>query len=314
MIFVLACIAAIGAVECERPEGCHLQAALTTIKTIEVSTMARSDSMRVVNTCQACKTIFHAPHRRTFCNKCLTIRRTQIAKEQSIAWKVQHECEHCGKTFPHKNGRRAHRFCSRECAFAAKGHARYGVESTSYRRAHSPELIVEMVKKHGERERKAADRLMHPDGTCLACGELIFTSRPRKASFCGPACERTIKRHSKRTRACPGCGRKMNRQAITCDRCSRRRHRHLRRARLAGVASEPFTSREVFIRDGWRCQLCGRKVREYKHNHYRANRATLDHIVPIGRQGNNTMINAQCACHECNSRKSARIEGQTRLF
>ncbi len=56
---------------------------------------------------------------------------------------------------------------------------------------------------------------------------------------------------------------------------------------------------EVFKRDGYRCQICGRD---------RADGAKLvvDHIVPVAKGGKSTMDNLQTLCFECNSGKSDR--------
>lgn len=88
------------------------------------------------------------------------------------------------------------------------------------------------------------------------------------------------------------------------------RQNRLRRAVRA--RSDRADSREVFERDGWRCQLCGRRVRLTKGPRA-ARRAVVDHIVPLSRGGTDTYDNVQAACHACNAAKSARLRGQMRL-
>lgn len=56
-----------------------------------------------------------------------------------------------------------------------------------------------------------------------------------------------------------------------------------------------FSSKNVFIRDGYECQYCGVNTRN--------NKPTIDHILPISLGGKTTFENVVCACGPCNSRK-----------
>lgn len=63
--------------------------------------------------------------------------------------------------------------------------------------------------------------------------------------------------------------------------------------------------KRVFARDGWRCQICWRKVNPTaKVPNSRA--ATIDHIVPLSIGGTHEPINCQTACFSCNSLKGDR--------
>lgn len=67
----------------------------------------------------------------------------------------------------------------------------------------------------------------------------------------------------------------------------------------------------IYDRAGGRCQLCGRKIL-YKD-------MTIDHIIPLAMNGNNSDDNLQCACKSCNRQKAAYlpeefIDGVTRIF
>ena len=57
-----------------------------------------------------------------------------------------------------------------------------------------------------------------------------------------------------------------------------------------------LSRREVFWRDGFACQYCGRKAREL----------TLDHVRPRVRQGAHTWENVVTACVLCNHLKAGR--------
>jgi len=65
-------------------------------------------------------------------------------------------------------------------------------------------------------------------------------------------------------------------------------HRPRPRARL--------TRKEVFRRDNYTCQYCGRRTREL----------TLDHVVPRRRGGAHTWENLVSACRVCNRRKGGK--------
>jgi len=56
-----------------------------------------------------------------------------------------------------------------------------------------------------------------------------------------------------------------------------------------------FSKRNVFLRDGFRCQYCGQDVSKKS--------ATMDHILPISHGGKSTYENCVCACDVCNAQK-----------
>lgn len=56
-----------------------------------------------------------------------------------------------------------------------------------------------------------------------------------------------------------------------------------------------FNRRNVFLRDGHRCQYCGKR--------YSSTRLSLDHVLPRSRGGEDTWENIVCACLTCNVRK-----------
>lgn len=64
-----------------------------------------------------------------------------------------------------------------------------------------------------------------------------------------------------------------------------------------------LTRREVFIRDNFTCQYCGRQAGEL----------TIDHIVPRSRGGPHTWDNLVSACKTCNHRKGGKSLGEARM-
>lgn len=66
----------------------------------------------------------------------------------------------------------------------------------------------------------------------------------------------------------------------------------------------------VFLRDGGRCQICGRIVQLIWHRRTTPpeDRFTLDHIVPISKGGEHTYANIQAACEPCNNSKGNEVD------
>jgi len=96
---------------------------------------------------------------------------------------------------------------------------------------------------------------------------------------------------------------------------SKKRATQKRRAAMAGVISEYFDPIEVLVRDGYICQLCGKKTRPDFKNSYHPLYPNLDHIIPLNLGGVNTKENTQCLCRGCNVKKGYTGTGdQLRMF
>jgi hypothetical protein len=61
---------------------------------------------------------------------------------------------------------------------------------------------------------------------------------------------------------------------------------------------DPEKRKILFERDRWTCQYCGEKVNEYN--------VTLDHYIPVSKEGKDTPDNLKTCCLICNSLKSGR--------
>lgn len=241
--------------------------------------------------CAVCARLFE-PHklqtaRQLYCGaKC-----REQAKQQR---RPQVPCETCGTLFPAARGTdRANRFCSRVCTV-------YG------RPAQQPEPPSSPIRY----------------GECVECGRTMVTRHGRK--LCSMECQkarvraqqrlrlrvnatpRESRAHIPEPRVCP-CGNPYMSRAVNqvyCTRaCRRRVEKDRRRAvKVAAYVEDVWRSR-IFERDGWRCQLCGKKVaRTRVVPHPRA--PVLDHIVPLACGGTHEPRNVQLACFLCNSVKS----------
>lgn len=152
------------------------------------------------------------------------------------------------------------------------------------------------------RRRYEYDRKLYRHA-CIVCAK-EFESRQHSAFCCSTECTR------RRILAGLDAGRAKRRKFVdVADRWRDANHR--RRAKTDG--QEHISSREIFIRDGWRCGLCGKKInRKMRHPHPAS--ASLDHIIPISVGGVHAKTNVQCAHLGCNSRKQAGAGGQLLLF
>lgn len=88
-------------------------------------------------------------------------------------------------------------------------------------------------------------------------------------------------------------------------RARRRAHKVKRKKLLAGAKSAPYVRGEIFERDHWVCHLCQKLIqRELDVSDSMA--ATIDHVVPLSRGGDDTPENVKAAHGVCNFRKRDR--------
>ena len=66
-----------------------------------------------------------------------------------------------------------------------------------------------------------------------------------------------------------------------------------------------FNRRNIFARDGNKCQYCGRR--------FPTSELSLDHVVPRSRGGDTTWENIVCSCVKCNVRKGGRTPQEAHM-
>lgn len=211
-------------------------------------------------------------------------------------------CQNCGNKFIPKASDRT-TYCSRECYF---------------------EKIKAKPKEPKEK--------VLPVQNCVICGKEF----PGKygSKYCGDECRKEYARrwsrnHAKRNYApptyiCKECGKEFSpeygdkRRSYCSNACSaanykkseacremRKREKRRRRARLRGAITVSYNDIEIFKRDKWICQLCGKKVNKrlvYPH----LMSASIDHIIPLEKGGPDIPENVQLAHFICNSLKGNR--------
>jgi len=70
-----------------------------------------------------------------------------------------------------------------------------------------------------------------------------------------------------------------------------------------------LTKRNLFIRDKYTCQYCGRAKSQFKPQEF----LTVDHVIPQARGGTNTWLNVVSACSTCNNLKGDTPLEKTRM-
>ena len=78
--------------------------------------------------------------------------------------------------------------------------------------------------------------------------------------------------------------------------------------RLSYMVKRPFLPRklskkEVFLRDKFTCQYCGKRVQDL----------TLDHVIPRRQHGAHTWENVVTACNRCNLYKAGRTPAEAKM-
>ncbi|PRY10296.1 HNH endonuclease [Pontibacter ummariensis] len=175
---------------------------------------------------------------------------------------------------------------------------------------------------------------------CRVCFNL-FTAKYKAKALCSDECRKVeyaayleSQRQSQRQYAesvykpkefnCKECGKAFTtvygdkRKEYCSTRCSKK---HLgrvakgkRRARIRGQDYESVNPFKVFIRDKWKCRICGINTPKKLRGTIEPNAPELDHIIPVAQGGSHTYSNVQCACRACNSKKSDKVIGQLPLI
>ena len=182
--------------------------------------------------------------------------------------------------------------------------------------------------------RGSQDGLLPVRKNCLRCGSGLIRNQSK---FCSARCRWQFARGTLEKKSCVICETLFvhpGTNAVCCSRECRnkleyqwgrktrarerwkegaRQREYTRKSRKAAAPFEKFSREEIFERDGWRCQLCGKMVAR-KAKWPAPFFATLDHIIPLAKGGSHTRLNVQCAHLTCNIRKNDRAGGQLRLF
>lgn len=230
-------------------------------------------------------------------------------------------CLKCGKVFrrhrQYNYNKNKPKFCSRECRYKALADGECTTGRAKYCLPKLTRQLITWFDDWAAEPKRSCRRTTK----CKNCNKKMWATNRngKRRLFCCLEC-----RHSYRTIvACVDCGTKVlsnNDSGKLCCRCQRTRSKKnhpskiRKRCNKFGVAFNPQVKPgEVFRRDGYKCQECGRKTTtKVSGTHNR--RATVDHIVPLSKGGSHEWHNVQCLCMRCNVRKSNKYVGQRRMF
>jgi hypothetical protein len=256
-------------------------------------------------TCQNCGKELTSKWQVKYCSRDCMWEYQRKSRAEAKAKRWTRICEQCGKEFVmHSTSGKANRgevkegrFCSRKCHF-------------TWVRQQSKKAVT--TRKNGPYR-----------GSCSICGK-VFESRHKRAR-CSRECDleygrrETFKSNSAKKvleqRPCRECGKMFvpeygNKRRHYCsDACSRRQGRrnakHTRRTRGKAVKGATVYRARIYERDGWKCQICGKKVnRLLDGSHPMA--ASLDHIIPLSKGGRHEPSNVRLAHRKCNTAKADR--------
>lgn len=209
-------------------------------------------------------------------------------------------CAECGGPVEHAEAGRPRKFCSDQC--------KARVSNRRARRARLP-----------KRDLNPAER------ACAHCGTAFVPTR-RDQIYCPTApgvwCVQAAYQARKKAgeplrqvaqqKTCDECGETFEAKKSNARWCSQQcrtrttsRDASRRRGPIA-PESEPYVDREIFIRDGWMCALCGKPIDpELPRSHMDG--ATIDHTKALALGGHDKPSNVAAAHNRCNRIKGMRV-------
>ena len=187
-------------------------------------------------------------------------------------WGYTKTCQSCGRTWETKN---KHAKRCGDCRY------RYARDRKAVVVHPDPPAVTHLSRKHPAISGNTPTTHIWVSCYCHECGEHFVIRDQAQARYCS-------------------------------NRCAGKLAKRKRRAAKYAADSEPYRTADIYERDGWRCQICHRKVRrDVSHRHDLA--PTIDHIIPVSAGGPDAPINVQCAHRRCNYIKNATGPGQLRL-
>lgn len=230
-------------------------------------------------------------------------------------------CEECGAQFSReRRGNDARRFCGHGCAYAAQ-------------KRKADERRQQQAVQKAARDAVIEAKRTASIAVCPIC-VATYRRKQRQQKTCSRECSHIFRRGrpcytrkmALQASVCQDCGVSVMslRSRLRCDRCAKRHTKKqdkkrlgkcgIDRARKRGLPRDySVTSIRVFMRDGWRCQLCGVSTPRRLRGKQSPQSPEVDHIIPIAMGGGHVWSNVQTACRACNAAKGASVKGQLRL-
>lgn len=132
--------------------------------------------------------------------------------------------------------------------------------------------------KNRKKEEKKKRIAFKSARSCIGCNKVIPSSARVDKKWCSEECALRVRSHT------------MNTQ---------------RRIRTSEEIQD-FKRSDIYERDGWKCQLCGKAVNP-KLSFPNPACASLDHVIPLSRGGSHKTTNVQLAHLRCNTARGNKV-------
>jgi predicted nucleic acid-binding Zn ribbon protein len=262
------------------------------------------------------------------CKECIKPRQTTEYRHKNKGT-IYFTCKQCGTPSTHYD-RRYTTFCSRECSFAYKqGKEKYikkmckrcnGELGENYKRTYCKPCSVIL-----EQEREETAKALQEQKEKGKLNRAIRTLAKRKDQLI----ERLAKEKAREKALNKHCGmckepfRAKSIQAKLCPKCKFTKDmiREITRGKRSKSIlpfnferfDEDITLKKLFKRDKGICHICNITC---NYDDYRRNKnnafivggtyPSQDHVIALANGGTHTWDNVKLACHDCNSKKSAK--------
>lgn len=221
-------------------------------------------------------------------------------------------CLACGKTYVEKRRWRKTDYCSRECVgrtFCSKRRQYVCIQcGTAFTGLAGDRSLCSDECKAKIREKP-----------CSICGKAFLAAVNQ--TLCSKACKAEFARRRDRQQGvltCQWCGKTVHVEkgfshrskycSVRCREASARKQgKYRRRLRKRSQPSETVTLAFLLQRDKGVCGICGKRV-DRNAVVPDPKSPTLDHVIPLAKDGSHTKANCQLAHFACNSFKNDRIE------
>jgi len=254
--------------------------------------------------CLVCGNLFEVnkryPRKKFCCRKC-----NDKFKHTNKLTQYEYTCCTCGKTY-HPKQKNRNKYCSRECC------------------ERKPALLIK-CKQNPAVTNKIINNFIisysNKVNICNECGKVFISKQNNHSDFCSLKCYfyyNNSKKHNESILECKECGAKFfnrygdKRRVFCSDGCSKRFNRRIRKARKR-VAKDnaivnSFSLYQILIRDNYKCGICGEQIDVSLPSNHKMS-ATIDHVIPLSKDGSHCWNNVQAAHLSCNSKKGNRKTG-----
>lgn len=237
--------------------------------------------------------------------------------------KVLLKCEKCGRVFERNSGIDfEHIKCKCMCKSANKKNKYHYIEfqgkkytQTEFCKIHN--ICVSTFKSRIEKGMKIEEAIKKTFiNECQICEKQFEASRPDKKYCCKTCANRAAHKKGKykkmQIKECIVCGKKfetLRNDAKTCSKKCRytvdrmKRNKYFKNLKTIGKFDYSIKLENVYKKYNGICQKCGKSL-NFNCSPFSDNYPTIDHIIPLSKNGVHEWDNVQLLCRKCNYTKS----------